>query len=128
MNEVVNDPWVVQEVKSKGVPAGNYMAVFKGVQDFKIPATGEDRWRWAWQVKSGEHTGSEASTLSDKNINANVRAGRIVAGLLGRAIKVGDNVKALIDDCIGKTYLIGVGKGIKDGAVGVQTVGQLPPM
>src|SRR5436190_20076797 len=100
MSEQAINPWVVQPAKAHNpLPLGMYMSEFKGVSDHKL-ATGEVRWRWAWKVTAGPNAGQDATALTDCNINPNTLAGRLIAGLVGKALVAGDNVKALVDGSI----------------------------
>jgi hypothetical protein len=47
--------------------------------------------------------------------------------LLGRALVEGENVKAAVDGCVGKTYLINIQPGPQGGKPAVRSVGK-PPM
>ncbi len=65
--------------------------------------------------------------MCDRTINPNTLAGTLIAGLLGKAVVIGDDVKAEIDACVGKTYLASVQPGPKGGKPGVRSCGK-PPM
>ena len=86
------------------------------------------KWRFGWLVKKGEHAGKEASALTERGINPNTLAGRLIAGLLCRAIKPGENVKEAVDACKGKEYLVVVQPGPKGGKPGVKSVSRPPEM
>jgi hypothetical protein len=109
------------------VPIGFYSAAYKGVEEVKLP-DGSLKWRFAWEVKAGPETGHVASALVDRSISPNTHAGRLIAGLLGRAIVVGENVQDAIDACKGKVYAVSVQQGPKGGKPSVQSVGQPPAM
>jgi hypothetical protein len=127
MTENLN-PWVVQAPKQfAAVPNGAYKVFFKGVEDYTLQS-GEIKWRFAWEVKTGPHAGETASALCDRSINLNVLPGRLISGLLGRAIVVGEDVKEAIESCKDKTYLVMVQGGPKGGKPGVQSVSNLPEM
>jgi hypothetical protein len=122
------DPWTVQAPRqSAPVPVGMYLAKFQGVTDHQLP-TGEPRWRWVWEIVSGEHAGKQASALTNQGINPNTHSGVLIAGLIGQQLKPGDSVKALVDACTGKTYLVSVQAGPKGGKPGVRSVGSPPAM
>ena len=116
------DPWECQEPKSAQVPEGWYTARFKGADEYTLPTTGEAKWRFSWIVKTGEHAGKEASALTERGFNPNTLAGRLIGELLGKPIKGGDHVKALVDACKGKEYLVVVQRGPKNGKPGVKSV------
>jgi hypothetical protein len=120
--------WIVQEAKQLNpVPDGAYTGPFKGVEDFKLK-TGEDRWRFLWQVASGPYQGRIAPSLTDKDINPNTLAGRLIAGLLGRPLQPGENVKAAVEACVGQTYMFVVQPGPKGGKSMVRVVSKPPQM
>ncbi len=122
------NPWVVQAPKQTAqVPVGFYTAAFKGVEDYTLQS-GETKWRFAWEVESGPHKGESASALTNPAINKNTLGGRLISGLLGKDIVVGENVKEAVDACRGKPYLVSVQPGPQGGKPGVQSCGQPPAM
>jgi hypothetical protein len=128
MNQVVSNPWLVQEAKKYvEVPPGMYLAEFAGVEN-KTLQDGSLRWRWAWRITTGPLAGQYATALTHQNISPATHAGRLIEGLLGGPLKPGDDVKALVDACVGKPYLVSIQKGPKGGKAAVQTVGQPPQM
>src|SRR5581483_8541757 len=99
--QAVADPWVVREAKQyQPLPVGMYLAAFKGVEDVAL-ASGEQRWRWTWAVSSGQYQGQHATALTAKDISPTTLPGILIAGLLGREPKPGENVKALVEQCVG---------------------------
>jgi len=118
----------MQAAKPKGepLPEGMYYATFAGVADHMVE--GVSKWRWAWTVKSGDMTGREASALTDKCVNPNTLPGRIVRGLANREIKTGENFKGVVDEAVGKTFMIYVAKGPQGGKAGVKVVSTPPSM
>jgi hypothetical protein len=104
-----------------------YLAKFQGVSDHTLQ-TGEPRWRWVWEIVSGEHLGRQASALTNREISPNTQSGVLITGLLGQQLKAGDAVKALVEGCIGKTYMVSVQPGPKGGKPGVRSVGSPPAM
>jgi hypothetical protein len=128
MTENTN-PWIVKAPKQTApVPIGFYHATFKGVEDFTLPATGEVKWRFVWEITAGECKGKTASSLTNVEINANTLSGRLIAGLIGRPIVAGDNVKAEVEACIGKVYLVSQQAGPKGGKPAVQACDKPPSM
>lgn len=87
------DPWIVQEPKAKfePLPVGFYMGPFKGVEDVKVtpakPGDTGERWRFTWEVQSGDHKGKVATALTERTINPNKLPGRLIAGLLDRSLQ-----------------------------------------
>jgi len=127
MNEVAN-AWIVQAPKQfTQVPVGFYHAAFVGVEEHKLQ-DGSLKWRWTWKITTGPETGKIASALTERSINPNTHAGRLIAGLLGRVIVVGEDVQDAIDTCKGKVYTVSVQPGPKGGKPSVQSVGKPPQM
>jgi hypothetical protein len=125
MSEVAN-AWVVQEAKKfEPLPVGFYHALFRGVEEKKLPS-GEDKWRFVWEETTGEHTGKIADALCDRTISPLNQAGRLIEGLLGQPLKPGDNVKSLVDACVGKPYLVSIQGGPKGGKPCVRSIGKPP--
>jgi hypothetical protein len=123
------DPWVVQEAgQAANVPPGAYLTEFQGVSDHVLQATGETRWRWAFRVKSGDHTGKVASALTDRKVSPTTLPGRLITGLLGRLVQPGENVQAAVDACKGTAYLVTVEPGPKGGKPGVRSANKPPVM
>jgi len=122
-----NNHWIVQTAKSKQVPIGFYHGKFIGVTDYSMQ-DGKVKWRFAWQILSGQEKDNIASMLTERSISPTTLPGRLISGLLNREIKPGDNVKDEIDACIGKTYVIQVQNGPQGGKPGVRSVGVPPVM
>jgi hypothetical protein len=128
MGEVV-DPWIVQPVKQyTQVPNGFYTAIFKGVEDITLEKDGSLKWRFTWEVKTGPEAGHLATSLESRSINPMTEAGRLVGGLLGRELVQGESVKAAIEACIGKIYMVNVAVGDKGGKPQVRSCGKPPAM
>lgn len=126
-----NNPWIVKPLKTKQsapVPDGHYVADFVKADDFSHEKLDGVKWKWEFQVVTGEHTGKLADTLTDRDIDPNTHAGRIIKGLLGREIQPGENAKAAVDACKGKRYVVTVGRGPKGGKSAVRFVGPVPQM
>ena len=128
MNETKINPWVIQPPKQNVIiPIGSYEAQFENVSEQSL-SDGSIKWRWSWRITSGAFTGKEATALTEQTINANTHAGRLVAGLLGRSLVDGENVKASIDACVGENYLIKIELGPQGGKAAVRVVQPLPNM
>jgi hypothetical protein len=136
MIENHND-WVVQAPKPKyeELPVGMYASDFAKVEDIVMdtkyitkPNDDGKRWRWSWSVATGQHTGKFATALTDKNLNPNSPAGMLIRGLLGRDLQVGENIKASIDACVSKRYLVSVAPGPRGGKPAVRSVSVPPEM
>lgn len=126
--ESINDPWEVKASKSTELKDGSYIAEFIGVEDFSHDRIDGLRWKWSFKVVTGIELGKMADALTEQNITATVGAGRIIAGLLNREIKVGDKVQDLVNACKSKRYLITYGRGSKGGKSAVRSVGEVPDM
>jgi hypothetical protein len=125
----VNDPWVVQPPKQTAqVPVGAYTAEFVGLEDFALPTSGEVKWKWRWLVKAGPEQGKEATALTDRVIRPTTLPGELISGLLGRPLVNGENIKAAVDACKGKHYMVVVRPGPKQGKPGVRVVSKPPQM
>lgn len=129
MTESANvNPWVVQQPKQTAqVPVGFYTGAFRGVEEVKLQ-DGSAKWRWSWEVGSGPEKGKLATALTDRSISPAALPGVLIAGLLGRTIQPGEDGKASVDGCKGKTYLVSVQAGPKGGKPCVRTVGTPPAM
>jgi hypothetical protein len=116
------NPWTVREAGKASVPPNNYTGRFVGVESITNAKWEGERWRWTWEVTTGQHTGNKADALTQCDISPNTQAGRIVAGLLGRAIQTGEDVQAAINACVGKVYLVSVMPGPQGGKPAVRSV------
>ena len=124
-----NNPWIVQ-APSKGyeaLPVGAYVGKFTGTVEHPLQG-GELRWKWRWEVTAGEHKGKEANCLTECKVNELIKSGRLIAGMLGRPLVVGEDPKAALDACMGQTYMVSVAPGPKGGKPCVQMVAQMPTM
>ena len=128
MSNNSSNPWVVKEPNKSGVPVGNYLARFVGVSDFSHQKIDGPRWRWEWEVTSGPNAGSKADALTPPTISPLALTGKLVAGLLGRAVAPGEDVQTAIQGCVGKSYMVTVSPGDKGGKPMVRFVGQPPAM
>ena len=121
-------PWVVQVPKQTAqVPVGRYFADFQGVNEIKLQ-DGSQKWRWEWAVTTGPEAGKVASALTDQSISPTTLPGVLISGLIGRAIVAGENVKAALDACKGKPYLVSVQPGPKGGKPCVRMASKPPQM
>lgn len=122
------DPWTVKDQPQVApVPAGMYLGRFSGVATKTLAADGP-RWRWAWAIQSGEYAGREATALTGMDIHPASHAGALVAGLLGRPVHTGENVRQAVEACVGRSYLLSVQPGPKGGKPAVRSVGTPPAM
>ena len=124
-----SNEWVVNEAKvGGGIPDGSYIAEYSGTTEFTHEKIDGPKWKWIFEVKTGTLSGRQTDALTAKEINPNTHAGRLIKGLLGRELVVRENVKAAIESCKGKRYLIVVGPGNKGGKSAVQHVARPPVM
>lgn len=123
------NPWIVKAPKQmEQVPCAMYSVAFKGCEDFVMPRDGAKKWRFSWEVRTGEQAGKLATALTDQDISAKTLPGRLIAGLLGRPIVIGEDVQAAVAECVGKPYLVSVEPGPKGGKPGVKSCGKPPQM
>lgn len=99
------------KVSSGGVPVGNYVGTFAGVE--AQPENKEKGYaaglRWKWTVDSGPQAGQTTSRVTGASPSPRNGAGKILAGLLGRAIAEGEAIDP--DTFIGKKYMLVVATG-----------------
>jgi hypothetical protein len=105
--------------QGSGPPAGIYRAEFLGVVKTTHEQYGDGA-RFDWRIVGGEHDGKTASrtckpTPSPKNVT-----GKLMAGLLGGAMKPGEKVS--LAACVGKTYTIVVGTAANGETTRVESV------
>jgi len=123
-----NNPnsFVVQASGVEPLPNGAYLAEFISVAQFTNDKITEPRFKWAWKVATGPQSGREATALTDVKIICHTHAGRLIAGMSGHPLVVGDDVSSLIDGFKGKRFMVTISPGPKGGKPSVQTV-SLPP-
>lgn len=101
----------VLKVSSGGLPVGNYVGVFLGVE--AQPANAEKGYgpglRWKWTVDAGPYAGQVASRVTGPTPTPKNSCGKILSGLLGRALKEGEDVDP--EALVGKRYLLIVAPG-----------------
>ncbi len=88
---------------SSGPPAGIYKAVFQGVVKTEHPEYGAGA-RFDFKISGGEHDGRIASRTCKPTPSAKNVTGRLMAGLIGGAMKPGEKVS--LASCVGKTYTV----------------------
>jgi hypothetical protein len=110
------DPWTVKASGGEPLPPGAYNAE-KGIAC---------KWKWSWEVLSGQHQGKVGGALTDRSISPTTHPGRLIAGMVGRALTPGENVKVLVESLVGKVFLIRQAPGPKGGKPSVQAA-DLPP-
>jgi hypothetical protein len=111
-------------VSSGGPPPGNYTASFAGVEPVTNDQYGAGL-RWKFQILYGPQAGQIASRTTGTNPTMKNGCGRILAGLLGRELQVGEQID--ISLLVGRTYLIVV-QTAENGGTRVETVVQSPSL
>ena len=112
----------------QGMPVepGTYSAKFLGAKPFEI-SEGQyagKKWRWEFEIVSGEYTGRVVSGMSNRVLGKGSTAGRFMSGLLDRDLKPSDNVKAEMNSCVGKSFKVRYRKSDKGSSIGVQDIFQ----
>lgn len=103
-------------VSAGGVPAGTYSATFAGVEP--QPADAARGYgagiRWKFSIESGPQVGQSASRITGTTPSPKNGCGKILSGLLGRALAQGESIDP--DQFIGKRYMIVVASGPQGGS------------
>lgn len=126
--------WQFREAKSAydEVPSAAYYARFLGVSDKEVtPVPGqppETKWRFEFAISKGEHAGKKPACLTNRKLSANTQAGQIVAGFAGRPLKAGDKIPEIIQEAVGKEWLVNVAPGPQGGKPQIRSVSQPPAM
>lgn len=114
------------------VPPAAYLAEFKGVTDKTVnPVPGqppETKWRFEFRISSGPHAGKTPPCLVGRKIGPNTHAGRLIAGFKGSPLAVGDNLPNIVQEAVGKTWLVNVAPGPQGGKPAVRFVSAPPQM
>ena len=82
----------VLKVSSGGVPAGTYIGQLVAVEDVQADAQrgyGAGL-KWVFQIAKGEQAGQQAARITTATPTPKNACGRMLNGLLGRAIQPGD--------------------------------------
>jgi hypothetical protein len=102
-------------VASGGVPVGNYTGSFAGVEpqpENKDKGYGAGL-RWKWTIDAGPQAGQTVSRVTGPTPSPKNGCGKVLAGLLGRALKEGEQLDPT--QCVGKRYMIVVAAGPQGG-------------
>lgn len=112
-------------VSAGGVPVGNYAGAFSGLEP--VPENKEKGYgaglRWKWTIDGGPHAGQVVSRVTSPAPSPKNAAGKILAGLLGRAIKEGEVIDP--DTLIGRKFMIVVAAG-QGGGTRVEAIVPMP--
>lgn len=115
----------VLKVSTGGVPAGTYIGPFLGVEDVEADAQRGygPGLKWLFQIAKGELAGQQATRITTAIPTQKNACGRMLNGLLGRALQPGEAVD--VQQFVGKTYLLIVAAG-ENGGTRVETVSAPP--
>jgi hypothetical protein len=111
-------------VSSGGVPVGSYTGTFAGIEKappFKDYAEGI---RWKFTIDAGPYSGQMTSRVTGLTPSPKNGAGKMLAGLVGRAIREGEQIDP--DTYIGKRFMLVVAAG-KEGGTRVEAIVAMPP-
>ncbi len=108
------------KVGSPGLPVGTYNAEFVGTEDqpANVDAGFGPGVRWKFKVLTGPQTGKICSRITGTMPTPKNACGRILAGLLGRALVDGEDID--LGRFVGVKVLAVVGQG--QGGTRVETV------
>ena len=106
------------EAGGSTVPAGAFRATFTGVEDTDHEEYGAGL-RFRFEVVGGGHAGEETSRITGTRPTPKNALGKILAGLTGSGLEVGQDVD--IEACIGKQYLVNICE-TKSGSTRVESV------
>ena len=109
----------------EGVPAGMYKGRFDRVESREKNEHGESV-RFVWIVAEGDHKDGIATRICgvDRKPTPKNALGRILAGLAGRSVEIGEKITA--DDFIGNEYLLQVADAPGGTGTRVETVMPIP--
>jgi hypothetical protein len=96
-------------VSSGGVPAGSYTGTFAGIEP--QPENKEKGYgagiRWKFTVDAGPYVGQTTSRVTGATPSPKNACGKMLSGLVGRALKEGEQIDP--DTFLGKKYMLVVG-------------------
>lgn len=99
-------------VKEGGVPPGEYVARFTGIEDTNHIEYGAGLW-FKFEICTGTYEGSKVSRITNATPTLGNSAGKMLSGLLGRALTKDEELE--IDSLIGKDYMVTVEATSKGG-------------
>lgn len=131
-----NNPFAGAVMRAAGnspVAAGAYYADLVSVSQAPDHPKfgGKIKLKWVWKVATGPQQGRTLDAITDWDFSPANRAGRFVAGTIGRQPALGEDLTAVgleVMSYIGKRYLVTQGKGPKSDALSVQAVTIPPPV
>lgn len=99
-------------VKDIGVPAGQYLAAFVGVEDTVHPQYGAGI-RFQFKIKSGQYAERRVSRVTSPTPTLANSAGRMLAALAGRPLQVNEALD--VGSFIGKDYIVTIEQALNGG-------------
>ncbi|SRR5579871_2024141 len=112
-------------VSSGGVPAGSYTGTFVGIE--AQPENKEKGYpagiRWKFAIDAGPHAAQTASRVTGGTPSPKNSCGKMLSGLIGRALKEGEQVDP--DAYLGKRYMLVVATG-QGGGTRVEAIVPMP--
>src|SRR5262249_51526918 len=69
--------------------------------------------RWKLTIDAGPHIGQTASRITSATPTPKNSCGKMLSGLIGRALKEGEQIN--LDEYVGKRYMIVIGAGQNGG-------------
>jgi hypothetical protein len=112
-------------VSSGGVPAGSYTGTFAGTEI--QPENKEKGYsvgtRWKFTIDAGPYAGQTTSRITGSTASSKNSCGKMLAGLLGRALKEGEQIDP--EQFVGKRFMIVVAAG-QGGGTRVEAVVPMP--
>ena len=112
-------------VSSGGVPAGSYTGTFAGTEiqpENKEKGYGVGT-RWKFTIDAGPYAGQATSRITGNTPTPKNACGKMLAGLIGRALKEGEQIDP--DQFIGKRYMLVVAAG-PGGGTRVEAIVPMP--
>lgn len=111
---------ITLKVSAGGPPPGAYVARFCGIETTTHNEYGAGL-KWTWEVVNGVQAGQKATRVSSPHPTLKNACGKMIAGLLGRALAIGEDTGAEIEKLIGNNYMILV-ESTESGATRVGSV------
>ena len=118
------------EVKAGGgdpMDVGAHVAKFLGVKKVTSDKYEGERRRWEFEITAGQFAGRLITALTDLVPSTVNHCGVIIAGLIGRPLATKDRPAQLVNEAVGKVYLVGYRVGSKGGKPAVRSVDAVPP-
>ena len=111
-------------VSDTTVAPGNYVAQFTSVEPSKHKEYG-DGLCWKFRISQGPQTGKTALRFTGPTPSPNTIAGHLAAGLLGRPLKLDEEID--FANFVGKSFLIIIEPAKKEGLTRVAAIAPVAP-